>query len=77
MTRLTHHPSVVFFTIIALIIISGLSQYLYIQDGFSATCCCLPFAMAFIAALYLQFNNQNKHMSFVLKSLPMAIALWD
>ncbi|MEI5640020.1 MULTISPECIES: sensor histidine kinase [unclassified Pseudoalteromonas] len=71
MTRLAHHPSVVFFfTIIALITVSGLSQYLYIQDGFSATWLLLTLlAMAFIAALYLQFNKQNKHMTFVLKSL--------
>lgn len=71
MTRLAHHPSMVFFfTIIALITLSGLSQYLYIQDGFSATWLLLTLlAIAFIAALYFQFNKQNKHMGFVLKSL--------
>ncbi|QUI65176.1 histidine kinase [Pseudoalteromonas sp. A22] len=71
MTRLAHHPTLVFFfTIIGLIISSGLSLYLYIQGGFSATWLLITLiTIAFISALYFQFNKQNKHMGFVLKSL--------
>ncbi|MDW7551518.1 sensor histidine kinase [Pseudoalteromonas peptidolytica] len=71
MVRLTQHPTVIFMlTIFALLLSSGASLYLYIQVGFSATWLLITLiAGAFVLSLYYQFNKQNKHMRFVLKSL--------
>ncbi|TMN43172.1 ATP-binding protein [Pseudoalteromonas sp. S2755] len=71
MVRFTQHPTIVFFsTILGLVAFIGLSIILYIQGGFSATWLLVTLiAIAFSSTLYLQFNKQNKHMTFVLKSL--------
>jgi len=67
----TKHPTTVFFaTILLLCVLITTSAHLYIQGGFSATLLLLSlFSSATLFSLISQFNKQNKHMSFVLKSL--------